>query len=97
MTIGQNRFVVPSMTLCRGDEADTAVAMLVVVPLDEVVDPDTGGAQAGKAAYWPLRAVLQRPEQGFRIGVVVAHPGSAPRRGDAQLIQLGQQGRRLST
>ena len=78
MTFLQDRFVVTSMTLCWGDETDTTVAMLVVVPLDEVVYPRAGRVQAGKLVRWPLRAVLQCPEQGFRIGVVVADPRSSP-------------------
>lgn len=33
--VGENRFVVPGMTLRRSDEADRAVQVLLVVPADE--------------------------------------------------------------
>ena len=77
MTFRQDRLVVAPVPLRRCNEADAAVAMPVVVPRDEVVHPGPGRRQTGKALFRPLRAVLQRPEQGFRIRVVVAHPGSS--------------------
>ena len=78
------------VTLCRGNEANAAVTMLMVVPGDEVTYPASRCIQAFKAVFWPLRTVFQRPEQRLRIWIVVADPGPGSGWGDPQIIELGQ-------
>ena len=48
MASGEHGTILPGMTLRRGDVADAAVAMLVVVPLDEAHRPLPGGVQIGE-------------------------------------------------
>ena len=43
-----DRDVLPAMTLAGGDEADRAVTMFLVVPVDEARDPGRGVGEAGK-------------------------------------------------
>ena len=63
------------MALCRRDVTDTAVPMVMVVPLDESHDPFPGGGQIGEALWRELRPVPRvRPEgKTWRCG-------TAPRR-----------------
>ena len=49
MTCSQDRLVLQRMTLCRGDVADTAVAVLEVVPAYEVGAPAAGILKGGEA------------------------------------------------
>ena len=48
MALGEEWAVLPGMALCRGDIADAAVAVLVVVPDDEACRPCAGVLQVGK-------------------------------------------------
>ena len=63
MTPGQDLFIFTAMTLCRGHEADTTVAVLIVVPADKVAHPTAGCVQICKAIRRPLRTVFQGSKQ----------------------------------
>ena len=63
MTFRQHLLILFAMTLRRGDETDTTVAMLVVVPADEVAHPTAGGIHICKAILGPLRAAFQGSKQ----------------------------------
>jgi len=82
------------VTLLGRHEFDAAVAVLVVVPDDERRHPLTGLVFGGKWLAGVFRPILHRPEQRFRVGVVVAdtRPGERPE--DAQFLQSAfQRGR----
>ena len=82
------------VTLLGRHEFDAAVAVLVVVPVDELGDPLTRLFFGGKWFAGVIRSILHRPEQGFRVRVVIRHPW--PREGseDAQFFQAAfQRGR----
>lgn len=91
MTLGQYFLILAAMALCRGHEADAAMAVFMVVPADKVAHPAACGFQIGKAILRPLRAVFQGSKQRFRVGIVIAYTGSSARRGDAKVVQLAQQ------
>ena len=59
------------MTLLRRYELDAAVAVLLVVPVDKRRHPLTGLVLAGERLTRVISPILHRPEQGFRVGVVV--------------------------
>ena len=65
-----------AVALLGRDEFDAAVAVPVVVPVDERRHPLAGFLRAGKGPARVVRPVFRRPEQGFRVRVVVRHPGS---------------------
>lgn len=79
------------VTLLRRYELDTAVAVLVVVPVDKRRQPLTGLVLAGEWLTRVIRSVIHRPEQGFRVRVVVAdaRPGERPEH--AQFLQAAFQ------
>ena len=52
-------------------EIDAAVTEPVVVPVDERGDPLAGLLFGGKWLAGVIRSILHRPEQGFRVRVVV--------------------------
>jgi transposase-like protein len=79
-----------AMTLGRGDVADAAVAVLIVVPTHEFSCPGACGVEVGEAPGRELRTVLGGAEQRLRIGVVIAHAGPRVRRLDAQPVQHSQ-------
>ena len=60
------------MAFCRGDEADGAMAMLVVVPSGKGADPLTGRKEVFKRSLRIDRAVFQGLEQRLRERIVVA-------------------------
>src|SRR5690625_6162973 len=95
MPASQDFMVFSAMPLGGRHEPDTAMPMFVVVPAQEVSYPDPRRLQIRKAVPWPLRAVFQRPEQRFRVRVVIAHSRPTTRWGDAKVMHLAQQGRRL--
>jgi hypothetical protein len=65
---GDGRSVV-SLNGCY--ELDAAVAVLVVVPVDECGNPLTGLLFGCKGLAGVIRPILHCPEQGFGVGVVV--------------------------
>jgi hypothetical protein len=58
---GEDFGIEARMPLSRGDEADGAVSVLVVVPGDEALDPGARGGEAGEARGRVLGAVLEGP------------------------------------
>ena len=60
-----------AMALVGRHEFDAAVAVPVVVPVDERDDLLTGLVLAGERLTRVIRPILHRPEQGFRVRVVV--------------------------
>jgi hypothetical protein len=60
-----------AVTLLGRHEFDAAVAVLVVVPVDERCHPLKGLDLAGERLTGVIRSILHRPEQGFRVWVVV--------------------------
>ncbi|OFA15451.1 hypothetical protein A4U49_12720 [Acidithiobacillus ferrivorans] len=59
----QQRIIFASVALGRGDEANAAVTMFMVVPGNKIPHPYSGSIKARKAALWPLWTVLRCPEQ----------------------------------
>ena len=51
-------------------EPEVSVAVVMVVVVEELFAPDAGVVE-GVEVSWPCRAVLQRFEVGFDVGVVV--------------------------
>src|SRR5438874_1702351 len=92
---GKDRYVVPGVTVAGRDEADAAVLVLPVVPVDETRDPLASLLDAGEAARRILRAVLEGLEQRLDERVVVGHARSAERRHDAEALQRRQHRRAL--
>ncbi len=76
-----------AVTLLGRHEFDAAVAVFVVVPVDERCHPLTGLVLAGERLTRVIRSILHRPEQGFRVWVVVGHPWSGERPEHAQFLQ----------
>ena len=64
------------VTLLGRHEFDAAVAVLVVVPIDERGHPLTSLLFGGKWLAGVIRPILHRPEQRFRVRVVVGYPWS---------------------
>jgi len=61
-----------TVPLLRRDEFDATVAVLVVVPSDEICHPLTGLTFGGERFAGVVRPVFHCPEQRFGVGVVVA-------------------------
>ena len=79
------------VALGRGDEADRAVAVLVVVPTYHRIGK---GARRHEVVEWldgVLGTVLEGSKERFRVGVVVADRGSTQRARHAQLLEGGDQ------
>ena len=74
------------MDLFRGEHRDTAMAMLFVIPVEEVLAKGSTVLDAAEASR-ELRAVLEGLELGLRIGVVVADVRPAVGFGDPQVGQ----------
>jgi hypothetical protein len=53
------------MTLSGGDETDSTVAMVLVVPLDKLGDPIAGLFQIGKGCGGIIRTVLGGSKERF--------------------------------
>src|ERR1700693_4711198 len=68
----ENRMVGAGMTLSRGDVADRAVPVLVIVPVHEAGGPVAGGVKIGEAPLWEFGAVLSGAKQGLHVWIVVA-------------------------
>ena len=77
----------PSVTSLGRHEFDAAVAVLVVVPIDERSHPLTSLLFGGKWLAGVIRPILHRSEQRFRVRVVVRHPWPGEGSEDAQFLQ----------
>ena len=85
MAADLNRITV--VTLDGRHELDAAVAVLVVVPVDERRHPLTGLVFGGKWLAGVFRPILHRPEQRFRVRVVVGDPWTRERPEHAEFLQ----------
>ncbi len=72
------------MDLVGGHQADAAVVMILIVPVEEA-SAEVFGLLGGFEALWEFRLIFQGFEVGFREGVVVGRVGSAMGFGDAQV------------
>src|SRR5688572_2588729 len=70
----QQGVVAPGVALRRSDEANGAVAMLVIVPADERRHPGARRGEIRERLRRVGRTILQRPEERFRKRIVVTHP-----------------------
>ena len=64
-TVPADLFCLTIMTLLGRHEFDAAVAVPMVVPVDELGDPLTGLPFGGKGLAGGIRPIFQRPEQRF--------------------------------
>ena len=78
------------MALCRGNEADGAVAMFMVVPLNEHANPLPCGKEIFKRLTRISGSVFQCLEQRFRVRIIVADRRTTKRRRDAQRFTSAQ-------
>src|SRR5690348_3568653 len=60
---GQDATILASMTLSGAHVANGAVAMLMVVPGDELANPTASGIQVGKTLTWELRPIFGGAEE----------------------------------
>jgi len=68
---GKDLPLLTSMTLCWRDEADSAVSVFVVLPMDKITHPASCSSQGLEALGRPLRAVLQCAEKRLRVWIVI--------------------------
>ena len=87
MPARQDGHILSGMPLVRRDIVDASMLVLMVVPVDEAMDPVAGSDDVVKALPGEVRDVFAGPEQGLDKGVVVTDPGSAERGGDAELTE----------
>ena len=94
MALGKDAMavVLGLVPLRGGKELQCAMVVLIPVPMHEVLAPYTSFFQRSKAFRLEVRPVLQRPEQGLRTSVIVAHAWSAVRGSYPQLVKLLEYG-----
>src|SRR5690349_2424012 len=83
------------MTLRRSNVADAAVAVLLIVPVDEVPRPVPGRGQIGEPLGRELRPILRGTEQCLGESIVVTHAWTRVGWLDAEPMQHGQNRRCL--
>lgn len=71
------------LVLRGGDETDSAMVVLVAVPLNEASYPLPCSINMGEAIRGITGTILARTEQRLRVGVIVADPWATERGGDA--------------
>ena len=84
LAVGQDGLALAEMDHGRGQQADAGVAMLLVVPVKELLTEGAAVLDAAEAVR-ELRAVLQGAELAFRIRVVIGNIRPAVGLGDAQV------------
>jgi len=72
------------VTLPRSDEPYGAVMVSFVVPMHEILSPEPRGFKVFETLSGKDGPVFVGPEEGFRVGIVVAYPGPGPAGNDAQ-------------
>ncbi len=95
LSLFEQGFIQPLMSLLRRNELDPAMPVLSVVPADEAVHPLSRLAYIAETIHWSFRAVFQRTEQRLNMRVVIAHPRPAVRRRYLQIRHLHLQHLRL--
>jgi hypothetical protein len=88
----EDEHVVTSVTLAGSNEADGAVAVLIVVPGHEPADPGLGSEQRSEGLGRVFGAVLHRSEERLDERVVIADPWPAEGWHDAELLQGREHG-----
>lgn len=66
--------ILAEMALCWGDELDCRVTVFEVVPTDEMHHPVARFFQGGEAFAGIAGTILERPEEGLCLGVVIGNP-----------------------
>ncbi len=74
---GDDGFGLPIVDGGGGHKPDAGVVVLVVVVVNEVVEPSAGVFDAGETVFWVGVVVFDGFELGFGIGVVVGGSRSA--------------------
>ncbi len=77
MAGGEDGVILAAVALTRGNVADAAVTVLIVVPTYEFSCPGPSGVEVGEALGGELGAVLGGAEQRLGVGVGVSkqlHP-----------------------
>lgn len=80
-----------AMPLGGRHEPDSAVAVIVVVPVHECRHPEAGVVLAAERSNGVIRLVLERAEQRFRVRVVLADPWSGEGSEHTQRLQTAVQ------
>lgn len=75
-SVPTDRHRLAAVALLGRHELDAALAVPVVVPVDERRHPYAGFLRTGKGPARVVRPVFRRPEQGLGVWVVVRHPGA---------------------
>lgn len=83
ITLNQYVRVQLRVPLCGGDKTDSAMAVLVVVPLNEASYPFPCSTDMGEAVRGITGTIFARAEQRLRVRVIVANPWPTERGGDA--------------
>ena len=86
--------ILAGMTLCRGDIADAAVPVLMVVPLHESHGPLSGSGQIGEPLERELGTIFRGPEQRLGEGVVALQnpsPGALVAQDTVCIVKLSKQ------
>ena len=71
-------FTLAAVTLVWRKEFDPTVVMVIVVPMDEFLDPCSGIINSSESSNWIAWTVFAGSENGLRIRIVIANPGAAP-------------------
>src|SRR5918911_3706585 len=88
----EQRAILPSMALSRGDIADATVMMRMVVPVHERRGPLPGSIEVSEALGREGGAILGGAEERLDEGIVVADPRAGIGRPDAEPGEHGEHG-----
>src|SRR5919106_131388 len=80
-----------AVALLRGNEANTPMAVFVIVALHKLLHPDAGLLQAGKPLGGIGRAVLAGTKERLGVGVIITVTGAVIGGGNPQPIERLQQ------
>src|SRR5271166_1610590 len=92
---GEHGAILPGMTLRRGDVADAAVAVLLIIPMYEARRPLSGGVQIDEPLERELRPILRCAEQCLSESIGITNARTRVGWLDAEPMQHGQNRRRL--
>ena len=92
MAFGEQALVNTAVTLIRGDVANAAVAVLMVVPTHEGQHPITGRIQVSKALIGIARSILAGAKDRLGVGIVVTDSGTAVGGPDTQVVEGHHEG-----
>lgn len=92
MATGEKLDILSGVFLLWGHEVDAAVFMLMVIPVDEGIDPLSCGVDVAEVAGRQRGVIFGCAEQGFGMGIVIAYTGAGVRGGDLKFFHEGQHG-----